>query len=69
MMRKNKARRADKSAELVLMEEMNARLVRIENNLDDVKRTAFKSGAIAGGVAGGVVATAIMFVKALAGVS
>ncbi|EBC4877343.1 hypothetical protein C2W27_14445 [Salmonella enterica] len=66
---KTATRRAEKSAELVLLEDMNARLVRIEGNLDDVKHVASKSGAIAGGIAGGIVATSIMFVKALAGLS
>ncbi|MGU9776177.1 hypothetical protein ACV3J7_07215 [Salmonella enterica] len=70
-MSRKTARRAEKSAELALMEEMNERLKGIETNLEEVKHTAAKSGAIAGtitgGVAGGLVATGLMIIKATIG--
>lgn len=40
--------------ELALMQEMNARLKRIETSLDDVRYQAAKTGAVAGAVSGGV---------------
>jgi len=54
--------------ELALMQEMNARLKRIETNLEEVREQAAKTGAVAGAVSGSVsgalVAAVIMMLKA-----
>jgi tetrahydromethanopterin S-methyltransferase subunit G len=59
------------TTELALLSEINQRLERIENNIDEVKSVATRQGAIAGGIAGtiggGVVTTGILFIKAQLG--
>ncbi|ATN93626.1 hypothetical protein VW6B_22 [Pseudomonas phage VW-6B] len=60
------------SAEMALLSEINERLARMEGNLDDVKSSAIRQGAIAGaisgGVSGGLVYTTILLIKAKLGV-
>jgi hypothetical protein len=59
------------SPELVMLAEINQRLVRIESNIDQVKEIATRNGAISGAVAGtvsgGLVATGIYLIKARLG--
>lgn len=50
-----------------LLRDMNAKMDVANAKLDDLKSTAAKSGAVAGGLAGGIVATAIMVIKAKLG--
>ncbi|MBK5072560.1 hypothetical protein I2492_05995 [Budviciaceae bacterium CWB-B4] len=70
-MTNRKKRPVTTSPELALMQEMNARLIRIEANVDEVKAAAMKQGAIAGAisgsVAGGMVAAVILMIKARMG--
>lgn len=49
-----------------LLEQMNAKLTRMESNLDTVNRGAVRQGAIAGGVAGGLVSAIVSLFVALA---
>lgn len=60
------------SAEMALLSEINERLARMEGNLDEIKSSAIRQGAIAGaisgGVSGGLVYTTILLIKAKLGV-
>lgn len=67
MTRRRTDRRKAVSPELAILTEINQRLVRIESSVDVVKTTATRagalSGAVAGTVSGGLVATGIYLIK------
>ncbi|MFV5906041.1 hypothetical protein [Klebsiella oxytoca] len=66
---KRKTRRVNNSTsqQLAKLEEINARLKNIETGLDDLKKVAVRSGAVAGavsgGLCGGLVATCIGLIR------
>lgn len=64
--RKSRARGPMVTPERRLLEEMNSKLTRMENNLDAVNRGAVRQGAVAGGVAGGLVSAIVSLFVTLA---
>lgn len=52
---------------LMILRRMDGRLERMEGQIEQVRSTAIKHGAVAGGVAGGIVSLGIAFVKAKLG--
>lgn len=64
--RKISARGRVVTPERRLLEQMNAKLTRMESNLDTVNRDAVRHGAVAGGVAGGLVSGIVSLFVALA---
>lgn len=59
----NKTNNENPSPEYKLLERIDKRLEGIENQITHVEKTAARSGAIAGGLSGGVVAAGILVAK------